>query len=567
MTLSELLFDKGTYELKINKAFDLLEKAMEKVPSIEEDISEKTERFLQNIELSEEQQKVAKMNSTHLLVKGSAGSGKSITLLTRMMQKMSEDFGKRFLFVSFSQELVKDAGNRFFKSKYHDALQKHGHEVQFMTFHELAYRLLKSMGIEVKLFQTSHRNLNHKDNNTKGMMLRILNLLDTEEFEGYPSIHTIKKTKNTAFLMDEFAWMKGNGFISKDDYLTCERKGRGKLPNLSAKQRITIYRLFEIYREEQQKDFKNRIDREDYALLIMENLHKLLNSEKFDHIFIDEVQDLQPMQLRLLVAINKGTLTLSGDERQRIYKSSPFSYQSLGIKVQSGNNVVLKRNWRSTYQIMKLANSLNFNRSDEDSKYDDEKYFPRQGEKPLIRAFKSYKDMLTQVGKQIMDIRKSKPDSTFAIIHRQHDIQKERDMKTFFGRFFSTNTYIKKINVNNATRHVEEPKIYYLEAKATKGLEFDYVFILDFSIFYYPHKDEIDDLEKIKQFRSEAFLSDKKEIEEKEKRILYVSLTRTKQEAFLYFVASEDPEKRISTFVKDFSTKDYIAKGFSKTKV
>ncbi|PGZ13434.1 DNA helicase UvrD, partial [Bacillus thuringiensis] len=99
-------------------------------------------------------------------------------------------------------------------------------------------------------------------------------------------------------------------------------------------------------------------DKEDYALLVMKHLHQLLDENKYDHIFIDEVQDLQPMQLRVLVAITRGTLSLSGDERQRVYKSSPFSYKALGINVQSGNNVVLRENWRSTYQIMKLANSL-----------------------------------------------------------------------------------------------------------------------------------------------------------------------------------------------------------------
>ncbi|MEM5644053.1 UvrD-helicase domain-containing protein [Bacillus toyonensis] len=148
------------------------------------------------------------------------------------------------------------------------------------------------------------------------------------------------------------------------------------------------------------------MDKEDYALLVMNHLHQLLDENKYDHIFIDEVQDLQPMQLRVLVAINKGTLSLSGDERQRIYKSSPFSYKALGIKVQSGNNVVLRKNWRSTYQIMKLANSIQFKRSAEDSKYDDEKYFPREGDKPIIEAFSSYSGMLSKVGETIQGLYK-----------------------------------------------------------------------------------------------------------------------------------------------------------------
>ena len=202
-------------------------------PVIEEDISNQTSQFLRNIELSDEQENVAKMNSTHLLVKGIAGSGKSITLLTRMMQKMSEDFGKRFLFVSFNQELVKDAENRFEQSEFYEQLKEQNHTVHFYTFHELTYYLLKAIGTKVKFFQTSHYNLNRNEDNVNGTMLRLFGLLETEEFKNLPSIHTIKKKQNTAFLYEEFSWMKGNGFITLEDYLNCERVGRGKLPNIS----------------------------------------------------------------------------------------------------------------------------------------------------------------------------------------------------------------------------------------------------------------------------------------------------------------------------------------------
>ncbi|USK48026.1 UvrD-helicase domain-containing protein [Bacillus sp. CMF12] len=565
MTLIQPEFDSK--KNKFDYAFSVLSDALSHVPSVEDDISGQTSQFLRNIALSDEQKKVAKMNSTHLLIKGTAGSGKSITLLTRMIQKMSEDFGKRFLFVSFNQELVKDAENRFKQSEYFEQLKKQNHSVHFYTFHELAYNLLKSVGKKVKFFQTSHYNLNRNEDNVKGTMLRLMDFLETEEFKNLPSIHTIKKTKNTSFLFDEFSWMKGNGFITLEDYLNCERVGRGKLPNVSVKQRRTIFRLFEYYQQDQRKDFYNRIDREDYALLVIENLHRLLKKEMYDHIFIDEVQDLQPMQLRVLVNINKGTLTLSGDERQRIYKSSPFSYKALGINVQSGHNVVLKRNWRSTYQIMKLANSLQFSRSQEDSKYDDEKYFPRQGDKPIIQAFPGHQRLLTAIGNKIAELHSENPKATFAIIHRQHDFKKEKEMKNFLGQFFTFDTYIKRTDGIQEDSGKRKPEIYFLEAKTTKGLEFDYVFIIDFSIFYYPHKSEIDSLKKKKTATSKDFDDDKKEIEEKEKRILYVSLTRTKQAVFLYFAASERAEEIISPFVKDFNSRDYEAKGFRKTMI
>ncbi|MEM5644052.1 UvrD-helicase domain-containing protein [Bacillus toyonensis] len=246
-------YEELDFQSKTDYAFDLLNQALSMDSEGDNHIYNETEQFLKNISLSDDQQKVATMNSTHLLIKGCAGSGKSITLLTRMMQKMSEEIGKRFLFVSFSKELVKDAQNRFKTSKYFQQLQGQNHQVEFLTFHELAYQLLKSIQIKVPLFFTSHQNLNKKDDAVRGRMLRLIRLLETDEFKTLPSIYTIRKTENTNFLLEEFSWMKGNGFIKKEDYLTCKRVGRGRLPSISEKQRTTIFRLFEYYVEEQKK--------------------------------------------------------------------------------------------------------------------------------------------------------------------------------------------------------------------------------------------------------------------------------------------------------------------------
>ena len=75
------------------------------------------------------------------------------------------------------------------------------------------------------------------------------------------------------------------------------------------------------------------------------------------------------------------------------------------------------------------------------------------------------------------------------------------------------------------------------------------------------------DLDKSKKDSSEGFNDDKRDIEEKEKRILYVSLTRTRQVVFLYYKYTKNHESEISSFVKDFNTKVYEAKGFRKTLV
>ncbi|WP_066069801.1 UvrD-helicase domain-containing protein [Neobacillus soli] len=542
---------------KSEQAFQLLERAWTGF-SEEDNLVEKTSRFLKNIELSNEQEVVAKNSSTDLLIKGVAGSGKSITLLSRMMQKLAEEFEKRFLFVSFNFELVRDAEKRFKESEFYHELQEQHHTVHFYTFHELAYHLLTSIGVNVSKFRTSHKKLSKEEDNILAKMFLLIMMLDSEEFKDYPPIHTIKKTENTNFLFEEFSWMKGNGFISKEDYLECERVGRGKLPNISKKQRETIFRLFEEYRKIQHQDFRNRIDREDYALLLIENLHRFIGTQKYDHIFVDEMQDLQPMQLKVLVFLNKGSLTLSGDERQRIFKASPFSYRSLGINVQ-GSSVILKTNHRSTYQIMKLANSLQFERTAEDSRYDNERYFPRQGQPPVIKGFKSVEKILGEIIKTIQNRYAEHPSRTFVIIHRFNKEQEIKNVYTYLGRGFK----VRRQTSETTPGSQSGPKVYLLEAKETKGLEFDYVFILNFNNKTYPHIDEIEALYKRRQHKLQNIDEDFKVLEDKEKRILYVSLTRAKQEVYLFYPYKTDPENAISPFVLDFNRKDYLTKSLN----
>ncbi|MDM5326842.1 UvrD-helicase domain-containing protein [Neobacillus sp. CF12] len=539
---------------KSEQAFQLLQRAWTGFTE-EDNLAEKTSRFLKNIELSNEQSVVAKNSSTDLMIKGVAGSGKSITLLARMMQKMAEEFNKRFLFVSFNHELVRDAEKRFKESEYYQELLQQEHTVHFFTFHELAHYQLRSIGVKLPKFITSHKKLSREEDNILAKMFLLILKLDSEEFKDYPPISTIKKTQNTNFLFEEFSWMKGNGFISKEDYLECERVGRGKLPNISKRQRETIYRLYEEYRKLQEQNFYNRIDREDYALLLIENFHRIIGTAKYDHIFVDEMQDLQPMQLKVLVFLNKGTMTLSGDERQRIFKASPFSYRSLGINVQ-GSSVILKTNHRSTFQIMKLANSLQFERTAEDSKYDNEKYFPRQGQSPMIRGFKSVEKMLDEIIKIIQQRYAEHPDGTFVIIHRFNKEQETINVHTYLGRGFRVN---RQTSYTGTGSH-SGPKVFLLEAKETKGLEFDFVFIVNFNNKTYPHIDEIEALYKRRQHIKQDIAEDLKTLQDKEKRILYVSLTRAKQEVYLFYPYRNNAEEVISPFVHDFNLKDYITK-------
>src|SRR5690625_7024461 len=100
---------------------------------------------------------------------------------------------------------------------------------------------------------------------------------------------------------------------------------------------------------------------EDYALELLKELYFNENAPyKYDHILVDEFQDLQPMQIKSLVKLTRQTITLAGDEQQQIYKRSPLSYKQLNLRLNRRTNKRLSQNFRSTKQIIKIAQEIKF---------------------------------------------------------------------------------------------------------------------------------------------------------------------------------------------------------------
>jgi superfamily I DNA/RNA helicase len=82
-------------------------------------------------------------------------------------------------------------------------------------------------------------------------------------------------------------------------------------------------------------------------------------SKPFDHVVLDEAQDLAPAELRFFAALAPAKadgLFLSGDVGQRIFQH-PFSWASLGVDVR-GRSHTLKVCYRTSQQIRRAADKL-----------------------------------------------------------------------------------------------------------------------------------------------------------------------------------------------------------------
>lgn len=522
--------------------------------------------LLDGIKLSREQLAVVHTQERQLLINGSAGSGKSITLLGRMFKVMAEPEPSRILYVSFNPTLMQDANKRCMQSPIFRDL-KDAHTIHFYTYHFMVSRLLKESGImEVEQLEMSTHKLDKFDDLAQRRCKSFTEkYIQTPEYARLPTDRKLYNTHFDRFLLEEFLWMKANGYVTEELYLNCERAGRGINPRLTKEQRYTVFQMFTAYHRHREETYGKDYDPEDYALLLLKNMDRLPDGLKYDHVFIDEVQDLQPMQLKSLVLLAKKSLTLSGDLKQRIYKRTPFTFKDLGIEVEGRRTRRLKINYRSTKQIMKLARSIPF--LDAENDREDDLVFVREGPKPEIRYYQTTETLNRYLVREIHALRCQKEDCSIAVIHRYDgDLWKTQNCRTRMrlNREFDVigvESYGRRFNYSQ-----QRKPVFFTDAFAVKGLEFDYVFILHFDSSHYPRKSKIDDLLKRSgnDKWSNNFIHDEDAIFNEERKILYVSLSRAKEKAVLLYTG--ETEKKISPFVRLFHGPDYDAHGFTKSR-
>ena len=98
--------------------------------------------YLEGINLSPEQISIIEQDEDQLLIEGYAGTGKSLTLLYKLINVLVREEGKRILFVSFNKTLIDDTKKRLNRSKEFIE-NKDRHFTRIATFHEIATEILK----------------------------------------------------------------------------------------------------------------------------------------------------------------------------------------------------------------------------------------------------------------------------------------------------------------------------------------------------------------------------------------------------------------------------------------
>lgn len=265
-------------------------------------------------------------------VAGSAGTGKTVVALHRAVRLARETPSARILLASFSQPLA-------------DALTK-----------KVAVLAPETGAIVPRITTASFQSIADQLHQLEfGVRPRITTDTVLRDRIMAAAAATDIKGFSDRFLLSEWANVIDAWSIETiDDYIAVARMGRKS--RLGPKQRERLWPLFAAVRAALLAE-RYTTWAAVYSLLAERFAAK--STKPFDHIVIDEAQDLGPSELRFFAALapdHADALFLAGDLGQRIFQH-PYSWKSLGVDVR-GRSFTLKVCYRTSQQIRRSADRL-----------------------------------------------------------------------------------------------------------------------------------------------------------------------------------------------------------------
>ncbi len=231
------------------------------------------------------------------------------------------------------------------------------------------------------------------------------------------------------------------------------------------------------------------LDREDDALLLrlFQTLHGPLSGRRaaleYEHIFIDEAQDMSPVELAVVLdtAAEQQSVTLAGDIAQKLHLDNGFTdwrHVLEELKLDHIEIEPLKLSYRSTHEILDFATDvlgpLRNEVSGEATRY---------GAPVELFQFGGSGEAVGFLSEALRSLVSSEPLSSVAVIARYPE---------------QADVYYKGLRhgeVPNLRRVAEQdfpfrPGVDVTDVRQVKGLEFDYVVVVECNRSTFPTDDE-----------------------------------------------------------------------------
>ena len=439
-------------------------------------------------------------------VSGSAGTGKTIVALHRAVHLVRHNFETRVLLTTFSDTLA-------------NALRQKLHRL-ISNEPRLAERLeVKSMNaVGLRLYENQYGRPQ---------------MVSRDQLEQWIKEHSSKLPGwkfSTAFVLSEWddlvdAWQ----LHSWEQYRDVKRLGRKT--RLSEPQRQMLWSVFEVILTTMNANglvtLATVFSRLSDALREREN-------PVFDHVIVDEAQDISVSQLRFLASVAGGRpngLFFAGDLGQRIFQT-PFSWKSVGVDVR-GRSRNLTINYRTSHQIrMQADRLLGPEVADVDGNVENRKGTVSvfNGPPPNVMGYKSEESEIAGVAEWI----KSRIDEgilpqELALFVRSN-VQVDRAISACKHADVAFSVLDEKVNAEPTTISIS---VMHL----AKGLEFRAVVVMACD-------DEVVPLQE--RIESVTDSADLEEVYNTERHLLYVACTRARDQLL---VSGVEPK---SEFLNDF---------------
>jgi DNA helicase II / ATP-dependent DNA helicase PcrA len=224
------------------------------------------------------------------------------------------------------------------------------------------------------------------------------------------------------------------------------------------------------------------LDLDDVAILLRAN--QLLRGVKkpFAHLFVDEAQDLSPMKLSVLIGRTpKPSITLAGDTSQRLFLDNGFGdWRAVLGHLSLGHVAIepLRIAYRSTREILAVARAAMGPLADEVPPE-----APRSGAPVEAFRFPAAGAAVAFLAEALRDLAARESRATVALLAR-HPEQADR---YYEGLRRAEVPALRRIR---AQEFAFRPGVEVTDVRQVKGLEFDYVVMLDVNASSYGRDDE-----------------------------------------------------------------------------
>lgn len=420
-------------------------------------------------------------------VSGSAGTGKTIVALHRAVYLHKQNPEKNILLCTFTKTLASAL-----KQKLEVLLAKD----------EAAFEKITVMHLEGVAFAHLKRNGRQPNIISKTQLLNFLRRsAQSVQITNYENGFLLSEWEN---VIDDW------GIETLEDYTNLSRVGRKS--KLGTNQRKDLWRIF----DETKQLLKSR------NLTTWSHIFRELSltndpSAQYDHVIIDEAQDISSAELSFLArhyGDKPNGLFFAGDIGQRIFRA-PFSWSSLGVDVRGKSNI-LKVNYRTSQQIRAKADLLlpkEIKDGDNQSEDRSGTVSVFSGEVPKI----SLSDDEAGEAKIVSDWIKEQVDQGIAPTEIGVFVRTEHQYKRALSAIKdSGNTGV----VLNYKLDGDDSSINYGTMHLAKGLEFRSVAVMACDDDILPLR------ERVKLFTEEV---DIEEVERTERQLLYVAFTRARE--------------------------------------